>query len=350
MNPRRSYIVWAGRLSPSTYSMPSTAPRSWSDSSPARVSSDPNPSPWKSGRRRSHRSRRACRRASSSSRYAARTPSRSWRRNPAGSNHASRSAGASCSMVQSALLGVAGERPVVDGQPRRLVLADHERAGRHRRVPLGRQRAVHLPQIPVDAEPELAGEAVVVVGGIEDPPVDRAAAGAGDRPPRPRGDRRAGASNGAADSGSTTTCIVHPPSRCEAWAIARSPTTVSPTPASQSASSWSDSGNRPVAAAARSTSPRWSPMGVERTRRAGRDTATSRDREILRLDDATSPLLKRGLPSVTREDESATRPSPGSNARRTVVTLGDVNQVPATSVAAIVGIRRLAIARATASS
>ena len=97
-------------------------PRDAIESSPASVSCVPSPWPWKSGRRRSRRSRRPpgrCSWCSLVQQKAASRPSRSCSRNPSGSNQGSAMRAAKVSRCPSALFAVLGERSIVDGRARR---------------------------------------------------------------------------------------------------------------------------------------------------------------------------------------------------------------------------------------
>ncbi len=76
-----------------------------------------------------------------------------------------------------ALFGVPVERPVVDGQPRLLVVADDERSGGQRPRLVDREGTPNLPEVAHRGEPDRLGEAVVGGFGLRDPQVHRATAG-----------------------------------------------------------------------------------------------------------------------------------------------------------------------------
>ena len=112
---------------------------------------------------------------------AASRPSRSWSRNPAGSNHGSRSRWASVSAVQPPCSGwpakarlltasqASSSRPGSNGR-----VGDVDgQAGRERRGASGAARAVGV-------SPAAAASVVVGVVGVERPPLHRAAAVGGD--------------------------------------------------------------------------------------------------------------------------------------------------------------------------
>ena len=75
---------------------------------------------------------------------------------------------------------MAGEGPVVDGQPGFLVAAGDEAADDGAGRPAGRlgvgQGTAHLEQLPPPGEPEAVGQGVVDLRRAEDPEVDGAAA------------------------------------------------------------------------------------------------------------------------------------------------------------------------------